>query len=83
MDSDKAGAPPVERRPDWSKARWRKSTYSADAACVEVAKDGGFIGVRDTKDGSQGPILVFDEREWRAFLAGVRSGEFSLEALDA
>jgi Domain of unknown function (DUF397) len=33
--------------------------------------------VRDSKDRS-GPVLQFTRREWEAFLAGVRHGEFDL-----
>ena len=33
--------------------------------------------LRDSKDVSKAPH-VFNRREWRAFLAGVRNGEFDL-----
>ncbi len=68
-------------RPDFSKARWRKSMVSGDGGCVEVALVDGVIGVRDTKDQGAGPILMFNQREWNAFLAGARSGEFELDEL--
>ena len=67
---------------DWSKARWRKSSNSADGGCVEVARCGDRIGVRDTKQAGAGPILVFNEREWDAFLIGVASHEFDLRTLE-
>ena len=38
--------------------------------------DDGTIGVRDTKQNGQGPVLVFTPSEWQAFLGGVREGEF-------
>jgi Domain of unknown function (DUF397) len=63
-------------RPD-SGSRWMKSSLSfSNSNCVEVASlpDGG-IGVRDSKD-SEGPVLRFTSDEWRAFLGGVRNGEF-------
>ena len=63
-------------QPDFSRAQWRKSTISGDGGCLKVAYAGGMIGLRDSKDGDDGPILVFTEHEWSAFLAGVRSGEF-------
>lgn len=54
---------------------WFKSTYSADTAnCVEVAFDGAVL-VRDSKD-PDGPRLRFTAREWAAFVAGARDGEF-------
>jgi hypothetical protein len=68
-------------RPDFSKARWRKSNVSGDAGCVEVGYADGMIGVRDTKDSGAGPVLVFTEREWTAFLAGAHAGEFELGEL--
>jgi hypothetical protein len=62
-------------------ARWRKSNLSGDGGCVEVAYVADTIGVRDTKASGTGPILAFTEREWTAFLNGVRAGEFELDEL--
>jgi hypothetical protein len=56
---------------------FRKSSYSNGAGnCVEVAPttDGG-RAVRDSKD-QAGPCLYFNPAEWRAFIIGVRVGEF-------
>jgi predicted secreted Zn-dependent protease len=57
--------------------RWRRSTRCSTNSCVEVADlaDGG-AAIRDTKAGADGPILVFSGEEWRAFVAGVKAGEF-------
>jgi Domain of unknown function (DUF397) len=59
--------------------RWRRSSQStgADGTCVEVACDGATIVVRDSKDPT-GPVLRFSAAEWRAFVLGVRRGEFDL-----
>jgi uncharacterized protein DUF397 len=54
---------------------WRKSSHSGSNGCVEVAVGDDGIAVRDSKDPS-GPVLLFTAPEWRAFLAGVRDGEF-------
>jgi hypothetical protein len=54
---------------------WKKSSYSAVSDCVEVALLDGQVAVRDSKD-RHGPVLLFTSREWRAFVAGVRDGEF-------
>ncbi|GAA1362239.1 DUF397 domain-containing protein [Catellatospora chokoriensis] len=62
-------------------ATWRKSSSSDSGGCVEVAYANGHIGVRDTKDNGSGPVLVYTEREWTAFLAGAAKGEFTLEQL--
>lgn len=66
--------------PDGQPISWRKSTASAQGNCVEVGAAGDRILVRDTKDRS-GSVLSFTPAEWRAFLTGVDSGEFSIETL--
>ena len=65
--------------PDLSRAVWRKSTRSGDngGQCVEVALlDVGIVGLRDSKDAGNGPILVLTASEWSGFIAGARGGEF-------
>jgi len=59
---------------------WHKSTYSGGNGgnCVEVAHTPAGVLVRDTKQHSAGPVLDFTPAEWRAFIAGVRDGEFDL-----
>lgn len=60
-------------------SRWIKSSFSfANGDCVEVASlPDGQIGVRDSKDAS-GPLLRFTSSEWRAFVGGIRNGEFDI-----
>ncbi|WP_155346961.1 DUF397 domain-containing protein [Acrocarpospora pleiomorpha] len=63
---------------DLSKAVWKKSSRSADngGECVEVAVNiPGIVAVRDSKN-PEGPALIFTPAEWRAFLGGVKHGEF-------
>jgi hypothetical protein len=60
---------------DFSTAQWRKSTHSGNNGCVEVAFLEGHVAVRDSKD-SASPVLVFTTHEWKAFLSGIRDGEF-------
>jgi hypothetical protein len=57
---------------------WRKSTLSSGGDnCVEIAfAADGSIGVRDSKQKGQGPVLEFTPAEWDAFLGGVKVGEF-------
>lgn len=65
--------------PDSSSALWRTSSYS-DANgghCVEVAAVPGVTAVRDTRNRDLA-ILAFRSREWRAFIKGVRAGEFDI-----
>jgi predicted secreted Zn-dependent protease len=56
---------------------WRTSSYSNNGTCVEVADlpDGGRL-VRDTKLGEASSVLRYTAAEWRAFIAGVKDGEF-------
>ncbi|MEV0613885.1 DUF397 domain-containing protein [Nonomuraea sp. NPDC050404] len=63
-------------------AAWRKSSAcNGSAACVEVAPlADGNVALRDSKE-QDGPVLVFTPAEWAAFTAGVRGGEFDLNAL--
>ncbi len=62
-----------------SRAVWHKSSYSNGSGgnCTEVAElPDGSRAVRDSKDHGRGPMLIFTAAEWRAFLLGVRAGEF-------
>lgn len=57
--------------------RWQKATHSdPTASCVEFAKVGDVIGLRDSKLGPDSPILQFTEAEIAAMLAGAKDGEF-------
>jgi hypothetical protein len=61
---------------------FRRSSYSWDNNCVEVADSGFDIAVRDSED-PNGPVLIFSYRDWDAFLKGVRDGEFDPPAAPA
>ncbi|MFJ9951921.1 DUF397 domain-containing protein [Kitasatospora sp. NPDC091207] len=57
--------------------KWRKATASnPNDDCVECGTLEGAVMVRDSKD-PHGPALGFGADAWRAFVAGVRSGDFS------
>lgn len=64
--------------PTLAEGAWAKSTKSGPYSdnCVEVAPLEGGVGVRDSKEGGAGPVLVFTDAEWDAFKAGVEAGEF-------
>jgi Domain of unknown function (DUF397) len=59
-------------------ASWRKSSFSNyNGSCVEAGRlQPGLIGVRDTKDNGSGPVLIFTDREWSAFVLGAKGGQF-------
>ncbi|OHA26274.1 MAG: hypothetical protein A3C06_02425 [Candidatus Taylorbacteria bacterium RIFCSPHIGHO2_02_FULL_46_13] len=57
-----------------------KSSYSQPGGiinCVAVARTEKMVAVRDTKDPSK-TTLSFTHSEWKAFLKGVRAGEFNV-----
>ncbi len=57
---------------------WRTSSFSGNQGnCVETRFDGNRVHLRDTKDRSK-PAHEFTPDEWRAFVAGVKNGEFDL-----
>ncbi|HMG45461.1 MAG TPA: DUF397 domain-containing protein [Acidimicrobiales bacterium] len=56
---------------------WRKSTFSNNGSCVELADLGdGIVGVRDSKLGNTSPILRFTRTEVATWLSGTKAGEF-------
>lgn len=54
-----------------------KSSFCTLDACVEVGHDAGDVLVRDSKHPETQP-LRFTAEEWRAFLAGARDGGFDI-----
>lgn len=56
---------------------WRKSRASGAGDCVEVARTGDYVWVRDSKN-RDGAALGFTRKEWLAFVDGVLRGEFDL-----
>lgn len=56
---------------------WRKSDFSNPSGnCVELAElPGGEIAVRNSRD-PEGPALIYTRLELRAFVQGVKNGQF-------
>lgn len=64
---------------DLSQAVWHKSTFSNGNGgnCTLHAKlPNGYRAIRDSKQGDDGPVLIFTPGEWDAFIKGVKAGEF-------
>ena len=60
----------------YNEMAFRKSSYCTQGGCVEIARTAnGGLAVRDGKNLDQ-PALQFTADEWRAFVAGVKAGEF-------
>lgn len=57
---------------------FRRSSFCAKDACVEVASIDAGILVRDGKDRSV-PVLRFSGPAWTAFLGGLVAGDFRPE----
>jgi hypothetical protein len=63
---------------DLAGVQWRKSTFSGGQGgdCVEIAAlPGGNAAVRDSKHPAN-PALIFTRAEIRAWILGVKAGEF-------
>ncbi len=57
---------------------WQKSPTCTSESCLEVARVGDEIAIRDSKD-PHSPILRFTREEWDAFAAGVKADAFVLD----
>jgi hypothetical protein len=54
---------------------WRRSSRCGEAgSCVEVARTGDRVLLRDSTD-PDGPMLVFSHTEWAVFLHVLRTTE--------
>lgn len=51
-----------------------------ESGLIEIAFVDSYIAMRDSSK-PDGPFLIFTQAEWDAFVAGVKDGEFDLEAL--
>jgi len=60
---------------DMSATAWKRSSWCGTSSCVEVASLGGAVAVRDSKS-ADSAVLLYTPDEWRAFIVGVKAGEF-------
>jgi Domain of unknown function (DUF397) len=56
-------------------SQWRKSTFSAEGNCVEMkALDDGVVAMRNGESGDV--VVTFTREDFKAFVLGVKTGEF-------
>ncbi|GIJ47581.1 hypothetical protein Val02_44670 [Virgisporangium aliadipatigenens] len=53
---------------------WRRSTFCATGECVEVARAGEDVVVRNSTDGDN--VVAFTPEAWTDFVEAIRDGEF-------
>lgn len=75
--------PEAEVNPDYQDPDFKTATMSrwppwVGNRCVKVKRTPNDVQVQDSKLGEDSPTLSFTHAEWRAFLNGVRNGEFDL-----
>jgi hypothetical protein len=64
--------------PDLTNAQWKTSSLSGgNGQCTSVAFVGNQVAVRNDSI-ADSPIVLFTHDEWRAFIGGVKLGEFDL-----
>jgi hypothetical protein len=51
-----------------------RSSFCSGGNCVEVAIEAEGVTCRDTSGG----LTIYSHDEWRAFVAGVKAGEFDV-----
>jgi hypothetical protein len=61
-----------------SEERFRRSSFCSRNCCVEVANDEQERQIRLRNSANAAAIVVFSHQEWRAFLEGVKAGEFEV-----
>lgn len=67
---------------DISGAEWLSAPGDASEVRVEIAYlEGGAVGMRASNDPDT--VLRYTESEWKAFVLGVRDGEFDIDVEDS
>jgi hypothetical protein len=69
-------SPFLDQRLNGRSRHWMRSSACNNNGCVEVSIDGD-VKIRDSKL-SDSPELTYTADEWRAFVAGVKNGEFDI-----
>jgi Domain of unknown function (DUF397) len=63
---------------DVARAVWRSAPGEPGGNTVEVAFVDDLIGLRNGAE-PEGPVLVFTQAEWDAFVEGAKDGEFDID----
>lgn len=53
---------------------WHRSSACADGSCLEIARSGGEMFLRNNQRPNE--VTRFTIDEWEAFTAGVKAGDF-------
>ena len=54
---------------------WLTSSFCGTSTCVQAATIRGMVAIRDSKI-QDSPVLEFSKDEFRAFVKGIKAGEF-------
>jgi hypothetical protein len=54
---------------------WRVALACNGGECIRVAPQGSEVVIGDSKN-PNGPVLTYSRPEWRAFVDGIRQGDF-------
>lgn len=73
MTDEQSVVHPLKGRFDLSRAQW----HGSGDGRIQVAFVDELVGMRDGHQ-PDGPVLVFTQQEWDAFVAGAKDGEFNL-----
>jgi hypothetical protein len=53
---------------------WKRSTFCEAGSCIEVEDRSDAVMVRDSKLGSDSPVLSFEPAAWTEFVDGLKDG---------
>ncbi|WP_100447370.1 DUF397 domain-containing protein [Glycomyces xiaoerkulensis] len=72
---------PLKGEFDTSSARWERTTREdGTPAALEIGyADNGMVALRLAED-PDGDVLIYTPSEWKAFVEGVKDGEFDIES---